>query len=1140
MKKPPKSNGLFPACLKFDLKMKLSLLFFVTASFVMQANVSYSQKTKISLDKQSATVKEVIDEIETTTEFKFLFNTKVVDLNRRVSVKVRKVPVSVILDLLFKDSDTSYEIDDRKILLTKTKANKTEIASLPTVSDLPPVVVKGTIVDSNGQPLPSANVVEKGRKNGITTDFDGKFSITVQSENAVLVVSFIGFDTQEVQLKGQTTIKVVLKESAAGLNEVVVVGYGTQKKRDVTGSVASISKNSIKDLVLTSTEQALKGQVSGVQMTQSSSAPGGNASVRIRGGNSISAGNEPLYVIDGFPIYNDTSSSSTGVLGNGQPSNVLASINPSDIESMEILKDASATAIYGSRGANGVIIITTKRGKAGQSTVTFESYYGFQQLSKKIDLLNPYDYALSVNADNIRRGRQPYVANPELYNPANPGALKGTDWQDEAFRVAATQNYQLNFTGGDEKTKYSISGNYFTQEGILLGSDFTRGSVRVNLDRNLSSKFKLGLSFSSSITQNNQAKTDSDLDANNQGAVSAILYAPPTQSAYNADGSYTRFRGPDGNFYVNPLASLLEIKNLNKTNRTFGNIFLDYKITNDLLFKITFGGDQINVKEDYYNPASIQDTGITAKARIGVNQSFSWLNENTLTYTKTFAAKHNLTALAGFTRQKLTRETVTTGAERFVNDILEDNNLGAGATANPPGSNVSDWELESYIGRINYGYNDRYLLTLTGRADGSSRFGASNKFAFFPSGSVAWRASEENFMKSTAKVISNLKLRASYGQTGNQEIPQYRSLAALGSVNYPIGGIIGSGIAPNRFANPDLRWETTAQFDAGIDISFFSNRINIVADYYDKRTKDLLLDVQIPGSTGFTSWLQNIGSVKNIGLELALNTVNFDGEFKWKTSFNITFNKNEVLDLGGEYERVVGGGSQSKQITNTGILRVGEAVGAFYGYVTDGLFQTQAEVDAGKAAGQPSTSVIGDRRYKDTNGDGKFNENDRTILGYAQPDYFYGLTNTFSYKNFDLNVLINGVQGNEIVNLNVNAQTDVNAPQSLNRWTPTNTNTDIQRHTVDTRLTNKQIEDGSYLRIQNVSFGYNMPQEVFRNTFVQSIRLYVSLQNWWTFTNYKGYNPDVSSFGQDNLSMGVDRGGYPAAKTFLMGLNVKL
>lgn len=1139
MKKPPKSNGLFPACLKFDLKMKLSLLFFITVSFVMQANASYSQKTKISLNKQSATVKEVIDEIETTTEFKFLFNTKAVDLNRRVSVKTKKASIHAILNLLFKGSDTTYEIDDRKVLLTKVKEPQVIAPAEQSQNNLPPILVKGKITDSKGQPLPNANIMEKGSKKGIMTDFDGSFSITLQNENAILVVSYIGFDTKEVKINGQQNITIALNENTAGLNEVVVVGYGTQKKRDITGSVSSINKSAIKDLVLTSTEQALKGQAAGVQMTQSSSAPGGGASVRIRGGNSISAGNEPLYVIDGFPIYND-SSNSTGVLGNGQPTNVLASINPSDIESMEILKDASATAIYGARGANGVIIITTKRGKTGQSSVNFETYYGFQQLSKKIDLVNAYDFAKNVKLDNELRKRNVIYPNPEIYNPAVYG--KGTDWQDEAFRVAATQNYQLGFTGGDDKTKYAISGNYFTQEGILKGSDFTRGSVRVNLDRNLSSKFKLGLSFTASQTKNNQAKTDTDLDANNQGAISAILYAPPTSPVYDDKGNYSRFVGPDNSFYTNPIASLLEIKNLSRTNRVLGNVFLDYKISKDLVAKVSFGGDQINVKDDYYLPAFIQNTGQNARARIGVNQSFSWLNENTLTYTKTFAEKHSLTALAGFTRQKFSSETVTTGTDKFVNDLLETGSIGNGSIAITPSSMINEWDLESYIARFNYGYDSKYLLTLTARADGSSRFGQNNKFSYFPSGSLAWRVSEEDFMKSIQNTISNLKLRVSYGQTGNTEIPTYRSLASSsGTLNYPIGGVINSGVGTQRIANSDLRWETTTQFDAGIDLSLFSNRINIVADYYDKRTKDLLLEVQIAGNSGFQTSLQNVGSVKNSGIELGLNTVNLDGDFKWKTSFNITFNKNEVLDLGGDFERPSGGGSNSKSIANTGILRVGEPVGVFYGFLTDGLYQTTAELTAGVSATGDSTLQLGDRRYKDVNGDGKINADDRTIIGYAQPDFFYGMTNTFSYKNVDLNILINGVQGNDVLNFNINAETDVNsAAGSNNRWTTTNTNTDVPRTTTQTRLSNKQIEDGSYLRIQNVSLGYNMPESVFKNTFVKSLRLYMSLQNWWTFTKYKGYNPDVNSFGQDNLSIGVDRGGYPAAKTFLMGLNVNL
>lgn len=1109
--------------------MKLTIILIVALNFQTLANV-YSQ-TKVSLNLRSADFHKVASEIEKQTIYRFVFSDRKIPSGKYANLNFANKDVLELVNELLRGTSFTYkQLPNNLIAIVagpSPEANEAELAAKVTVT--------GTVTGESGESLVGVSILALGGNGSAATKADGTFQIEVP-EGSTLRFSYIGFVTQEVVVgSANNKLSIQLLINKAELNQVVVVGYGTQKKRDLTGSTSSISKDAIKDLVLTSTEQALKGQAAGVQMTQSSSAPGGNASVRIRGGNSISAGNEPLYVVDGFPIYNDTRASSTGVLGNGQPSNVLASINPSDIESMEILKDASATAIYGSRGANGVIIITTKRGKSGQSNVNFDAYYGVQRLSKKIDVLNAYDYALAVNADNVRRGRQPYVANPELFNPSVYG--EGTDWQNEAFRVAPTQNYSLSFSGGDDKTKYAISGNYFNQDGILLGSDFTRGSVRVNLDRNLSSKFKLGLSFTTSQTKNNQSRTDTDLDNNNIGAVTSILYAPPTQAVYAADGTYNRFRFADNNFYVNPIASLLEIKNLSKNNRTLGNIFLDYKIIDDLVFRVSFGADQINVKEEYYNPASIQDAGITGKARIGSNQSFSWLNENTLTYTKTLAAKHNFTALAGYTRQRLTSESITAGSEKFITDILEDNSLSNGAIVNTPSSGVSQWSLESYIARINYNYDSRYLLTLTGRADGSSRFGASHKFGYFPSGSVAWRVSQEKFMENQ-RAISNLKLRVSYGETGNQEIPQYRSLAALGSSNYPIGGTITNGLSPSRVANPDLRWETTAQFDAGIDIGLFSDRISIVADYYDKRTRDLLLDVQIAANSGFLTSLQNVGSVRNSGFELALNTVNFDGDFKWRSSFNITFNKNKVLDLGGDYERPSGGGSSSKQITNTGILRVGEPVGIFYGYLTDGLFQTPAEVTAGIAAGQAGVQ-LGDRRFKDVNGDGKLTAADRVILGYAQPKFFYGLGNTFAYKNVDLNVLINGVRGNSVLNLNINAETDVNAPDSKNRWTPTNTNTDVPRGTVTTTLSNKQVEDGSYLRIQNISLGYNLPAKIFKKTFLNSLRVYTSLQNYFTFTKYKGYNPDVSSFGQDNLSIGVDRGAYPAAKTLLFGLNAK-
>jgi TonB-linked SusC/RagA family outer membrane protein len=1109
--------------------MKLTIMLIFVFNFQLLASNVYSQG-KVTLNLPSANFKQVISEIEKKTSYRFVFSERKIPAGKYTDLNVvnREVP-GLIKQLLDGTSFTYQQLPNNLIAIVPVGVSDKDIANLADVE------VTGTVTTKNSEPIPGVSVAVVGSAKGTQTDALGNFKLSVPV-NSTLRFSFVGYVSKDVKVSAENNkLSIQLLENEKELNEVVVVGYGTQRKRDITGSTSSISKESLKDLVLTSTEQAVRGQAAGVHMTPSSSAPGGNASVRIRGGNSISAGNEPLYVVDGFPIYNDTRASSTGVLGNGQPSNVLASINPSDIESMEILKDASATAIYGSRGANGVILITTKRGKSGQANINFDAYYGVQKLSKKIDVLNAYDYALAVNADNVRRGRQPYIANPELFNPAVYG--QGTDWQNEAFRTAPTRSYSLSLSGGDDKTKYAVSGNYFTQDGILLGSDFERGSVRVNLDRNLTAKLKLGLSFSSSQTKNNQARTDTDLDNNNIGAVTSVLYAPPTQAVYAADGSYNRFRAADNNFYVNPIASLLEIKNLSKNNRTLGNVFLDYKITNDLVLKVSFGADQINVKEEYYNPASIQDAGITAKARIGNIQSFNWLNENTLTYTKTFATKHNFTALVGYTRQRLTSESVTAGSEKFITDILQDNSLGNGAIVNSPSSGVSQWSLESYLARINYAYDNKYLLTLTGRSDGSSRFGEGKKYALFPSGSVAWRVSEEEFMK-TQRVISNLKLRMSYGATGNNEIPQYRSLAALGSANYPIGGTITNGLAPSRVPNPDLRWETTTQFDAGIDLSLFSDRISIVADYYNKRTKDLLLDVLIAGNTGYQTSLQNIGSAQNRGVELALNTVNFDSDFKWRSSFNITFNKNKVLDLGGDVERPSGGGSSSKQITTTGILRVGEPVGIFYGYVTDGLFQTPAEVTAGIAAGQAGVQ-LGDRRFKDVNGDGKFTAADRTILGYAQPKFFYGFSNTFAYKNVDLNVLINGVRGNSVLNLNINAETDVNAPDSKNRWTPTNTNTDVPRSTITTTLTNKQIEDGSYLRIQNISLGYNLPAQILKKTFVSSLRVYTSLQNYFTFTKYKGYNPDVSSFGQDNLSIGVDRGAYPAAKTFLIGLNAR-
>lgn len=1081
----------------------------------------FASGQKITLKEKNVTLSSVIKEIKRQSGFNFLYDAEALSLAPTVNVAVNGATVSETLDKCFEGLPLTYVIKDNSIIISK-RNSPLEVAPAQQRE------ITGRVTNEQGEPLEGVTVAAKGGTNAATTDKNGAYNITLELTERTLVFSTIGFLPQELTVSSTgNVLNVSLEEQVSGLDEVVVVGYGTQRRGDVTGSISSISEEELRKVVITSPDQALQGRASGVQMTQSSSAPGGNSSVRIRGGNSLSAGNEPLYVIDGFPVYNDNGQYTAGALDNGQPTNVLSSINPNDIVSMEILKDASATAIYGSRGANGVIIITTKRGNAGQSNINFESYYGTQRVNKEIPLLNARDYAVVANEQQAILGRPEPYPNPESYG-------EGTNWQKEGFRVAPIQNYQLGFNGGDEKTQYAISGNYFQQEGVVLGSGLNRGSVRINLDRNISDRLKLGTSLTATRTTNNQTPADTDpAVVTARGTITSLITAPPMEVPYDEDGNYSRFFGDDGNFTLNPIARLLEVVNRGKTSRLMGNVFADFKIIEGLTARVSVGADQLNIKEDYFLPASIQDEGEDAVARLGFINSFSWLNENTLTYQRTFNQDHAFTGLLGFTRQAFTRESARTGAQRFVNDLLENNSLNSGAFTLPPESARSDWALESYIGRFNYSYQNKYLVTLTGRVDGSSRFGAENKFSFFPSGSVAWKMSEEEFIQ-PVEFISDLKIRMSYGRTGNQEIPQYRSLAALGNSNYPIGGGILNGITPTRVANPNLKWETTEQVDVGIDLGLFANRVNIIADYYQKRTIDLLLDVAIPNSSGFQTALQNVGSIENKGVELAINTVNIDNAFKWETSFNITFNRNKVLDLGGDYERPAGQASPGRQLPYSGILRVGEPVGVFYGYVTDGLFQTQAEIDASPQAGVQ----LGDRRFKDINSDGLFDAEDRTILGYAQPDFFYGFTNTFSYKNVDLSVFFHGVQGNSILNLNLNAETHNNVPDAKNRWTSENTNTDIPRTVGASRITNKQVEDGSFLRLRNVNLGYNLPSSFASSIRLRSLRVYVSGQNLLTFTKYSGFDPEVSAFGQDNLSIGVDRGSYPVARTFIFGVNI--
>jgi len=1104
----------------------------------------------VSLRVSQEPVRHVLLLLEKQTGLKFFYLNDQVDTRRKVTLELTRATLKQALDQLFQNTDIYYYTTGKQIVLRRRQTQPEMAAGLPAparaveettavaagsttvVTGAPPLQhITGQVIDDLKTPLPGVNVLVKGTSAGTTTDADGRYALDTPGADAVLVFSFIGYTTQEITVGNQTEINVTLAADIQTLNEVVVVGYGTQKRSDLTGSIASVSNKEIKAVAITSADQALQGRAPGVQVVQNSSAPGAGTTVRIRGGNSIQGGNEPLYVIDGIPIYNDNGS--TGAAVNG-----LSSISPGDIESMEILKDASATAIYGSRGANGVVIITTERGKAGQSSINFESYYGVQQVRRKYPLLNATEFATLVNEANTNDGR------PAVYTPAQIAEMgTGTDWQEEIFRSAPIQNYQLSMSGGDEKTQYAVSGNLFKQDGIVVNSDFTRASFRLNLDREITSRFKVGnsLTFSRAITH--AVPNEGDLGAAGK-VIANAMQASPLVPVYQPNGAYT-IDNLSGQTTDNPVALARDYKNHIGVSRVLASVFGEYQLAQGLVLKVLGGIDGSYQKNDSYLPRTVLSGLRQGGVATVVNaQTLTWLNENTLTYTRAFNTLHHLTLLAGYTQQASRAESATASSRNFVNDIQGYSNLGAGSVTLTPASSVGTWGLVSYLARANYNYRDKYLFTVTGRYDGSSRFGANHRFGFFPSASAAWRLIEESFVRDL-NTFSDMKLRVSYGLTGNQEgIGNYPSTALLGTQNYVLGNAIATGIGPAQIANPDLKWETTAQADIGLDVSFFNDRLSFTADIYQKRTRDLLLRVTIPSGSGYTAALKNVGKVENKGIEIGINSRNLTGAFTWTTSLNFASNRNTVLDIGNVSQILAGQVANIGQNLNSGIIRVGAPLGSFYGYVTDGVFQVGDDI---AHSAQP-TAKPGDRRYKNLNGDKVIDDADRQIIGRAQPKFLGGMTNTFACRGVELTVFLQGVYGNNILNANRFELEYLSGANNqdrdmLNRWTPENTSTDIPRATTSrpaNRISTRQIEDGSYLRLKNIQLAYSFPKDRMSRTRLQSLRVYASMQNYVTWTNYSGYDPEVNRFGQENVSQGFDYGSYPAAKTIMVGLQVGL
>lgn len=1005
----------------------------------------------------------------------------------------------------------------------------------------------GTVVDDvTNQPIIGASVVIKGTTHGVQTDAEGKFYFqTGQKFPYTLIVSYIGYKKAEIIVE-KNPITINLKEERQELDELVVVGYGSQKRKDITGSVASVPKANLSQ-VTSSADNLLRGAISGVVVTQSSGRPGASSSVRIRGGNSITAGNEPLYVVDGILIYNDNSNSSAGVSFAGASVNVLSTINPADIESIEVLKDASATAIYGSRGANGVVIITTKKGTKGQDNISYQGYFGVQSVSKKLDLMNASQWA------SLRNDVQASIGQTPSFSAAQIEAFKtsgGSDWQSAAFvRAAPVQNHQLSFSGGDERSRYAVSAGYFDQEGTVIGSDFKRISLRINYEKNYSQNFKFGVNANYSNSVSNGVGTNSAGGRNPNPLVSVALTAPVVPIK-NEDGSYNVTNNPYAtsvNGYVpNPINDLENTINETKINRILTSLFGEYKITKKLTAKVAVSGDVINTKQNYYAPANTTNgAGTKGLASVGDRLVSSVLNENTLNYNTTFGENHKFSALGGYTLQYTKGETVTAGANTFVNDANTYNSLQDGVPVKPY-SDAFESVLKSWLTRVNYSYKGKYNFTLSARADGSSRFGAESLWGYFPSAGFSWNITDEEFANNI-KGVTEAKLRITAGTTGNQEIGNYLSLAQMGSVNYSFGGTLYTGLAPTRLANPDLKWEKTNQYNVGLDLSLLDRKVNFVFDVYYKKTNDLLINVPVPLTSGYATVLQNIGGVENKGIEIGLTTENVRTKnFSWNSNLVFSANKNKVVSIGNGVDQffpVVPNGSLLQQQPVT--VKVGLPLGTFWGYRTNGIFQTQEEVNTQPKINSLANTRVGDRKYVDTNGDGVITALDKGNLGSSQPKFVGSFSNTISYNDFDLNFSFQGSYGAKIFNA-LNQQLEIstlgtNAAATLeDRWTPTNPSNEIPRASSSPVgiVSERYVEDASFLRLKLITLGYTLPKSVSSKLGAKSVKFYVSAENLITWTKYTGYDPEVSSYEQNNLYPGIDFGSYPNSRTFISGLNV--
>lgn len=1158
MQKNALLNRIYSGFTKRLLIMKLTAFFMLVTLLQVHAG-GYSQTLSISVRK--APVEKIFLEIEKQSEYRFFYNEKLLKNAQKITLENKSASLKEVLDLCFKDQPFSYMIDDKQIVV-KYKQPIVEEAktALTTIVDvLPPdLMVTGKVTSENGVNMRGATIKLKGQNKVIAAGEDGSFSIQVPEKGGVLEISFIGYNTKEISVKksGNVSIVLALKETKA--EEIVIVGYGTRRKKDFTGSVSKVSGEELTKVTVPTIDQALQGRAAGVMVTSSDGTPGGAIDVRIRGISSLQ-NNDPLYVVDGAPTKSG-----------------IGFLNPGDIESIDILKDASSNAIYGVDGRNGVVIITTKRGKSGTAKVTLDSYSGLSKAHKQIKVLGPRDFAMI----NLERLNQSTLSNdPSYYNPAflNPASLPetGTDWQDAVFRTAMMYDVNLGISGGSDKTTYSFSFGHRNQEGIIKTTGFKRYNLRANIEHRVSQNFKLGGSFNYSITN----QTSSDLNHDFNGVLQNAIQKIPTIPVFNPDGSY----GAEGvlptdtrptsiwGFNFHPLAYLNRYNRRYIQSGIFGNVYAEAKIIEGLRFRSQLSFSRFTGLSKLFISASAEGTRTQSADANSLTQfdytvdQYNW--DNTVSYDKTFAKVHVLNMVAG------TSTRVTNNSGNYFNqasfsiDNPSTRYFGQGSpTALAANSNEQKQVLFTpFFARLNYIFNDKYYLTGTIRRDGSSTFGASQRFGNFPSAALAWKISNENFMKKIG-FINDFKIRASWGITGDPGVVDATATRLGYGPQYVFGGSLYAGVAPTSLGNPDLRWEETTQRDLGFDASFFKNKLSITFDYYQRSTDGLIIQAAIPAVLGNAEPpFQNIGGMKNSGLEFTVTYQNKIGKLEYSISANASTLKNEVTSLGDVNTLIPPSAKYQLQIQNGDVVtrsQVGQPISFFYGYFADGVFQTPAEIDQylpnTPMANKPSP---GDVKFRDINGDGKINPEDRAIIGNSLPKFIYGFNINLSYNKFDFSAFLQGVAGNQIYNglyayvLNTGRDYSNYPAEILQRWTGPGTSNSMPRVSATeingngSNVSTLFLESGAYARLRNLQLGYTLSSPAITKAGFSKVRFYISAQNLFTISKYRGYDPEIGTNGgrdgsqgvdqaTKNLQIGVDRGGYPQPRSFLVGINL--